>query len=333
MYAVKGTIEKCFDYRFYDDKILVKILGDKRELILYDRNLKVIWSYDLESRLSAIPVLFKGTLSIYEKGHGAVLDMPTGRVLRTNRNLYLFIGDEYSAFISSDKPDTIQVEHADGRVVGIPEGLNSLRFHGKYLLQYSFNEPVLQCSDITTGKLLWKKPYNSFLPGKRVNRSTDEVFVDGAIYLYLYDNDQYSNRGTVCIDLESGSVKQTFEKFGGQLTKVNNKIYTVSEGMNIETLDLQTKQIESHNMAEQLADSGLRIYRTTFFIHADKFFFLDGIARPTDKMGAIDLNTFKLIWNTTLEVADGCSLAFPKANESQLLVYGSDHTLRVLEKI
>ncbi|GHV58768.1 hypothetical protein FACS1894182_11790 [Bacteroidia bacterium] len=185
------------------------------------------------------------------------------------------------------------------------------------------------CYDLDSNIQLWQHNFSDLLEGENVSSSGNILVNNDLLYISL--SDWVKGGATFCIDVNTGKIVKKLETLGF-IQLENDVIYSVhgDEIRTVNTKNFETKTIQ----IEELIKEKLYINKSRWVIQDHLLYFIDGDIMPNNKMGIIDLDTQKLVWQTALTIKGGINHEIKeiRVQDNRLYAHCADNTLHIFEK-
>ena len=219
------------------------------------------------------------------------------------------------------------------RVLDFPMGMNGIRQLVSKDAFISRTSKVITLCSLIDGTEIWRLETAQLLGADDPTAVHEFIVLDDKLYFYLYDSNKIDFQATFCLDVKTGAVLKRFDGFGGRLQLYNNKIYTALRNK-VSVLDLAREEIETMEFEQELAATKFYINAQRWVVENEYLYFVDGMGMPKDRLGILNMETGKIVWDQKIDTTDTISNCIDKISvcNGKLFAHASDKTLHIFEK-
>lgn len=305
---------------FVDNKYILTKTSSKESPSLYVRNIdySIIWKHSLAKHTAQIKI-FQNKVYIFENSQTTTIDLATGIIEGQSDRLILNINDETESSIWISTPQLISSKYGDS-FSKIPLNKSHKTFYKDVLIEQLYNSDIISCTNIETGTKIWEKScsgiYGEIIPTPK--------------FLYISIKGNNKSNDVIEIDLFTGEITDQFNEMNGKLILHYNSLYSAHKNI-IQQIDLKNRSTRSIIINSNSHE--INMNWNTARIHKNILFFIDGFHTPTNRFGAIELNTHSLKWFSEIAINDGINNNIIRidCNDDFLFLSCSDNSIHKIK--
>ncbi|WP_266367829.1 hypothetical protein [Tellurirhabdus rosea] len=237
------------------------------------------------------------------------------------------ISGQYWCIVNSDN-------YAADNKWPIEYGINGIKVLLDSSVFLSQKDNVLSCHRLTDGEIIWQVDFNQLLDSGKGNLFDSIKILEGKIYLSLIDYTNQIQCAVICLNITNGAIVHKWNKLSGRLSVIDKKLYVISL-QTVHVIDLENFAIDFQNYKEELSRNEIYFKLDKCIVSKDEIlYFVNGLSIATNRFGAIDIRSKKLLWINNIEINDGINnnIQDIQVSDTRLFIHTSDNVLHIFER-